>query len=131
MPNTFDEGALMAAARAAREHSYSPYSAFAVGAALLCEDGSIVTSCNVENASYRLTNCAEAVAVASAVSQGKRRFSAIAIAGPPESVTPPCGACRQVLAEFAPSLTVLYSNGKESHATVSLETLLPAQFELP
>jgi len=131
MPSTFDERELMAAARAAREHSYSPYSAFAVGAALLCEDGTIVTGCNVENAAYPLTICAEEAAVGCAVSQGKRRFSAIAIAGPGESPTPPCGGCRQILAEFAPALTVLYSNGAETYATTSLETLLPAQFELP
>jgi cytidine deaminase len=131
MPNAFDADALMAAARAAREHSYSPYSAFAVGAALLCEDGTVVTGCNVENASYPLTICAEEAAVASAVSQGKRRFAAIAIAGPPEGSTPPCGGCRQIMAEFAPSLTVLYSSGEGSHETASLETLLPAQFELP
>jgi cytidine deaminase len=131
MPSPFDERELMEAARAAREHSYSPYSAFAVGAALLCEDGTVVTGCNVENASYPLTICAEKAALGSAVSQGKRRFTALAVAGPGETATPPCGACRQLMAEFAPALTVLYSNGPESHVTTSLETLLPAQFELP
>jgi cytidine deaminase len=131
MPNTFDERSLMDAARGAREHSYSPYSAFAVGAALLCEDGSIVLGCNVENASYPLTICAEEAAVGCAVSQGKRRFTAIAVAGPGNTATPPCGGCRQILAEFAPSLPVLYSTGEDTFETTSLETLLPAQFELP
>ena len=131
MPNEFDEAKLMAAARAAREHSYSPYSAFAVGAALLCEDGVVVTGCNVENAAYPLTICAEEAAVATAVAQGRRRYSAIAIAGPANASAPPCGGCRQILAEFAPSLTVLYSSGEETHEKASLEVLLPAQFELP
>ena len=100
-------------------------------AALLCEDGVIVTGCNVENAAYPLTICAEEAAVATAVAQGRRRYSAIAIAGPANASAPPCGGCRQILAEFAPSLTVLYSSGEETHETASLETLLPAQFELP
>jgi cytidine deaminase len=112
-----------------REHSYSPYSAFAVGAALLCEDGTIVTGCNVENASYGLTICAEQAAVTAAVAQGHRRFIAIAVAGPPQ-VVPPCGACRQVLAEFAPEITILYGTG-EKQETASLAELLPVQFELP
>ena len=131
MPNAFDARELMAAARAVREHSYSPYSAFAVGAALLCEDGSVFAGCNVENAAYPLTICAEKAALGAAVSQGKRRFSAIAIAGPSDTATPPCGGCRQMLAEFAPALPVLYSNGEDSYETTSLEKLLPAQFELP
>ena len=131
MPSPFDEVALMNAARAAREHSYSPYSAFAVGAALLCEDGTVVTGCNVENASFGLTICAEQNAVAAAVAGGHRRFLALAVAGPPESTTPPCGACRQVLAEFAPALTILYGRGETEHDSTSLGELLPAQFELP
>jgi cytidine deaminase len=130
MPNEFNEAELMVAARAAREHAYAPYSAFAVGAALLCEDGSVVAGCNVENASYGLTMCAERAAVAAAVAQGKRRFIAIAVAGPIEGATPPCGGCRQVLSEFAPALRVLYSQG-ETHVNVGIEELLPAAFELP
>ena len=125
----FDAEALMAAARAARQHSYAPYSAFTVGAALLCDDGTIVSGCNVENASYGLTICAEQAAVAAAVASGKRKFTAIAVSGPPE-VIPPCGACRQVLSEFAPSLHVIYGSGADSEAA-SLQELLPAQFKLP
>ena len=121
---------LVAAARAVREHAYAPYSAFAVGAALLCEDGSVVSGCNVENASYGLSQCAERVAVASAVASGKRRFSALAVVGPPEGVTAPCGACRQVLAEFAPALRVLYGSGAALERT-TLAELLPLAFELP
>jgi cytidine deaminase len=121
---------LLAAARAVREHAYAPYSAFAVGAALLCEDGSVVTGCNVENASYGLSQCAERVAVANAVVAGKRRFSVLAVVGPPEGVTAPCGACRQVLAEFAPALRVLYGSGAGVEST-TLAALLPLAFELP
>jgi cytidine deaminase len=130
MPTTFNEDELMAAARAVREHAYAPYSAFSVGAALLCEDGTIVGGCNVENASYGLTMCAERAAVAAAVAQGKRRFIAIAVVGSAEGATPPCGGCRQVLSEFAPGMRVLYSNG-ETHTSVAIEELLPAAFELP
>src|SRR5271156_4430369 len=101
----------MAAAHAAREHAYAPYSAFPVGAALLCEDGTVVGACNVENASYGLSLCAESAALASAVAAGKRRFTTLAIAGPPKGTCAPCGACRQVLVEFAPALRVLYSDG--------------------
>jgi cytidine deaminase len=129
MPKEYDEQQLIEAARAVREHSYSPYSAFAVGAALLCEDGTIVTGCNVENASYGLTICAEQAAVAAAVAQGHRHFVAIAVVGPPQ-VVPPCGACRQVLAEFAPALPILYGAG-DKRETTSLAELLPVQFELP
>jgi cytidine deaminase len=121
---------LVAAARAACEHAYAPYSAFAVGAALLCDDGTLVTACNVENASYGLSMCAERAAVFGAVATGRRRFSALAVASASTSPTPPCGACRQVLAEFAPSLRVLYTHGAEVLAS-TLAELLPAAFELP
>jgi len=121
---------LIAAAHVAREHAYAPYSAFPIGAALLCEDGSVVTACNVENASYGLSICAERAALFAAVAAGKRRFGAIAVAGAHEGPTPPCGACRQVLAEFAPSLRVLYTRGA-GFETSTLDELLPAAFELP
>jgi cytidine deaminase len=99
--------ALIAAARQAREHSYSPYSGFRVGAALLTADGRVFTGTNVENASFGLSICAERAAVFKAVTAGVRDFSAIAIYADGEQPTPPCGACRQVLLEFAPQLTVL------------------------
>ena len=98
-----DWPALVAAARAAAAHSYSPYSHYAVGAALLAEDGRVFAGCNVENASYGLTNCAERTALFKAVSEGARRFRALAIAGgTARSPALPCGACRQALAEFCP-----------------------------
>ena len=93
---------LARAAIAAAERAYAPYSKFKVGAALLAEDGRVFTGCNVENASYGLTNCAERTAVFKAVSEGVTRFAAIAIAGGVGDVAMPCGACRQVLAEFCP-----------------------------
>lgn len=113
----------------ARENSYSPFSGFKVGAALLCTDGSVYTGCNIENASFSLTNCAERTAVFKAVSEGRLQFSAIAIAGGRDSVDEPCfpcGACRQVLAEFcgADFKVVL------SDRTVTLAELLPMTFEL-
>ena len=113
-------------AEAAREKSYAPYSGFTVGAALLCESGRVFQGCNVENASYGLCNCAERTAVFKAVSEGERSFTAIAIAG---SGTPPwpCGACRQVLNEFAPDIRVLVTwDGHRDEAPLSV--LLPHGF---
>jgi cytidine deaminase len=132
MPSASDvaDETLIAAAHAAREHAYAPYSSFAVGAALLCEDGTIVSACNVENGSYGLSMCAERSAVAAAVAAGKRRFSTICVVGPAGGAAAPCGACRQVLVEFAPSLRVLYSDG-EGYEVTTLHELLPAAFELP
>jgi cytidine deaminase len=122
-----EDEALVAAARAARERAYAPYSEFAVGAALLCADGSVVSGCNVENGSYGLTICAERNAVFAAVASGRRTFTAIAVAGAPESVTSPCGACRQVMAEFAPELRVLYTV-PDGVADTKLSELLPQPF---
>jgi cytidine deaminase len=122
--------ALLAAAREARGRAYAPYSEFAVGAALQCADGSIVTAANVENASYGLSMCAERAAVFAALAAGKTTFEAIAVAGPDGATVPPCGACRQVLAEFAPRLRVIYATAL-GHEAATLEALLPAQFELP
>jgi cytidine deaminase len=118
---------LMDAARSARSHAYAPYSHLSVGAALLCDDGTIHSGCNVESGSYGLTICAERNALFSAVANGRRSFSAIAVAGPPGARTSPCGACRQVLAEFAPAMRVLYTipDGVE-HSTV--RDLLPDGF---
>ena len=120
------ETLLKLAANAARA-SYAPYSNFHVGAALLSEDGEVFTGCNVENASYGLTNCAERSAVFNAVSQGKRQFPAIAIASP--GGCPPCGACRQVLNEFQPDMIIYLGdqNGKLIHET-TVSNLLPDAF---
>lgn len=128
---TFDQNALFQAACAARTHAYAPYSGFRVGAALLCEDGRIFTGCNVENAAYPLCTCAERTALCAAVSQGARRFLAIAIAGgTDEDCTQPCapcGGCRQNLAEFCGAdFPVLLSDGIHP-----LGELLPGVFRLP
>ncbi len=121
---------LLAAARVARTHAYAPYSGFFVGAALLCIDGSVVAGCNVENASYGLSMCAERMAAFAAVAGGQRRFTAIAVAGPDGESTPPCGACRQVLAEFGNELRVLYAT-VDGFEETTIAALLPATFVLP
>lgn len=114
MPD-IDRQGLRDAARSAAAGAYSPYSRYRFGAALLCDDGGIVTGANVENRSYGLTNCAERSAVFAAVTSGRRRFLAIAIFTPDSAqAVPPCGACRQVLSEFAgPQLPVLYSGSSQ------------------
>ena len=116
----------------AMQHAYAPYSRFRVGAALLCADGSVYTGCNVENASYGATNCAERTAFFKAVSDGKRDFTAIAIVGGPagecRDYCPPCGVCRQVMAEFCTGdFRILLSDGRQSRV-FTLEELLPYRF---
>ena len=105
---------LVEAARAAQQQAYCPYSKYRVGAALLAEDGTIFTGCNVENASYGLTICAERSAIFTAVSSGARRFSRIVVATDSDPPGPPCGACRQVLAEFGLGLEVESVGPKQS-----------------
>jgi len=118
---------LLAHAERARAFAYAPYSKFAVGAAVDVGDGSIVTGCNVENASYGLSICAERVALCNAIAQGYTRMRAIAIAGPQNVATAPCGACRQFMAEFDPRLPVSYTAlGGPVHTT--LAELLPHSF---
>ena len=124
--NTFDD--LVERARASRKNAYAPYSGFTVGAALLTKDGEIYSGANVENASYGLAICAERSAVASAVTAGQREFSAIAVAGPDSAATVPCGACRQVLSEFSPSLVVLYTT-PDGVSSTTLDQLLPLRFD--
>ena len=130
--NTTLYQSLMEAAAAAREFSYSPYSGYRVGAALLGKSGKVYGGCNVENAGYTPTNCAERTAIFKAVSEGEREFAAIAvIGGSGETVDPacaPCGVCRQVLAEFcSPDLPVIL--GSPAHwRVVTLGELLPLAF---
>jgi cytidine deaminase len=121
-----DREALAEAARHARALAYAPYSEYHVGAALLAEDGIIYTGCNVENAAYPATICAERVAMTKAISEGQRNFVAIAIATSNGGV--PCGICRQVMVEFAPLLTVLLVDDDRITSEYSLEDLLPESF---
>lgn len=120
---------LLEKAKAAAGNAYVPYSGYRVGAALLCADGSIFTGCNVENASYSLTNCAERTAVYKAISEGRRDFEAIAIYVDSDRLFPPCGACRQVLNEFNPAMKVIYANNQEVVKKTAGE-LLPDAFAL-
>ena len=126
-----NEEKLILTARQMLERSYAPYSRFAVGAALETEDGSVFTGCNVENASYGLTNCAERTAIFKMVSEGCRKFTAIAVVSGETCNGYPCGACRQVMSEFAADGAVpVYIAGKDgSCLTVSVSDLLPYAFE--
>ena len=122
--------ALLEEAEAARAFAHAPYSGFAVGAALLCEDGTVQRGCNVENASYPAGICAERTALVAAVAGGRRRFLAIAVAGPPGVAITPCGICRQVLSEFSPDGTmrvITRAAGGTAHGTTIAE-LLPGAF---
>jgi cytidine deaminase len=121
------EAILFSAAQDAAEKSYSPYSKFRVGAAILFNDGSIVTGTNVENRSYGLTICAERSAIVSAISAGKRDFKAIAIATPDANyAVSPCGACRQVLSEFfPPEAPVQFGNIAENRIHCTISSLFP------
>lgn len=121
---------LLAAARAAALHAYAPYSKFRVGAALLGQDGHLYTGCNVENASYGLSICAERNALFHAIAAGCRTFSGLAIIA--SRPVPPCGACRQVLAEFCPPEMPIYLGSLEHPATsqTTLGALFPTPFGL-
>lgn len=115
-------------AEAASRSAYAPYSRFCVGAALECEDGTIFTGCNVENAALGSTICAERGAVCKAVSEGHTRFARIAIWGAGKDYCMPCGACRQVLSEFSPEMEVLCARGDGRYVSYRLDQLLPHTF---
>jgi cytidine deaminase len=119
---------LVRAAHEASERAYAPYSKFSVGAALLCESGAIFTGCNVENASYGLTICAERAAVFSAVAGGERRFHALAVYAESDDPAPPCGACRQVLSEFADDMPIYLAGRNGKWQEVGLRELQPMPF---
>ncbi len=120
----------------ARQKSYSPYSGFSVGAALLCKNGRVFTGCNIENSGYSATNCAERTAIFKAVSEGETEFEKIAVVGGnavesvPEKYCPPCGICRQVLREFCScDFEVIIARTSEDYKTMTLGELLPESFD--
>lgn len=120
---------LVTAAQQARERAHAPFSRFKVGAAVEDEEGRIYTGCNIENATYGLTVCAERVAVFKAVSEGARGFRRIAVVADTEALTPPCGACRQILWEFCGDAEVVLANLRGKTETLRLRDLLPRPFD--
>ena len=121
--------ALVAAARAARDHAVADYSGFKVGAAVETADGTIVGGCNIENATYGLTLCAERVAIFKALSDGHRSFRRVAVVADTADPTPPCGSCRQILWEFAGDIEVVLANLDRETARYRLADLLPHPFD--
>ena len=123
---------LISLAVEAMDKAYAPYSGFQVGAALLCSDGTVFTGCNIENAAYSPTNCAERTAVFKAVSEGRKDFTAIAVCGGKggkiSSLCTPCGVCRQVLSEFCKEDFPIYLAHKDGYKTLTLGDLLPYSF---
>ena len=124
-----DREALLASARAAREHAHAPYSKFRVGAALQARSGRIFSGCNVENATYGLTICAERVAIFKAISDGERAFDAIAVVADTALLTPPCGACRQLIWEFCGDAEVILGNLHGQIEKYRMSQLLPHPFD--
>jgi cytidine deaminase len=120
---------LVSKALEARENAYVPYSNFKVGAAILTEDNNIYTGCNIENASYGATNCAERTAIFKAISEGHKQIKAIAIVGVENEYTYPCGICRQVIAEFASEdIKIIIAKNKNEYIVKELEEVLPGAF---
>ena len=124
-----DSDRLVAAARAARDHAIATYSHFKVGAALLSRTGKIYAGCNVENASYGLTMCAERVALFKALSEGEREFAAIVVVADTAAPTPPCGPCRQLLWEFCGDVSVIMATPTGVVAEFQMRDLLPLPFD--
>ena len=128
-PGHPDASDLVSAARQAREHACAPYSHFKVGAALETADGAVVTGCNIENATYGLTICAERVAMFKALSEGERSFARIAVVADTEAPTPPCGACRQILWEYGGDLEIVLAHLTAETGRHRLQDLLPLPFD--
>jgi cytidine deaminase len=124
-----DYDKLVAAAKAARENAHAPYSNFRVGAALRAKSGQVYTGCNVENSTYGLTVCAERVAIFKAISEGERGFDAIAVVADTETLTPPCGACRQLIWEFCGEVDIILANLKGQAEVVRTSAILPRPFD--
>jgi cytidine deaminase len=121
--------ALIEAALRVRENAHAPFSKFRVGAAVEDETGNIFTGCNVENATYGLTVCAERVAIFKAISEGARRFKRVAVAADTDELTPPCGACRQILWEFCGDVEIVLANPQGKTETLRLGALFPRAFD--
>ena len=124
-----EHGPLVAAAQQARENAYAPFSNFRVGAAVRANSGRIFGGCNVENATYGLTVCAERIAIFKAISEGERGFDAIAVSTDTDTLTPPCGACRQIIWEFCGDVPVILSNLKGKTETLPMRDLFPKPFD--
>jgi cytidine deaminase len=125
-----EKAELIKAAKDVREKAYAPYSKFKVGAALRTKDGKIYDGCNVENAVYGATACAERVAIWKAVSEGEKEFSHIAIVADTEELTPPCGICRQVIWEICGDVPVTFANLNDKNETLQMKELLPRAFDV-
>lgn len=124
-----DNEKLIEAAKSAREKAFAPYSNFKVGAAVETDDGEIFIGCNIESASYGLTVCAERVAIWKAVSEGKNKFEKIAVVVDTNELTPPCGACRQIIWEFCGDVPIVLSNLQGQTEIVQMKELLPKAFD--
>ena len=120
---------LIEVAKQARENSHAPFSRFRVGAAVQTKDGKIYSGCNVESASYGLTVCAERVAIWKAVSEGEKDFEQFAVVADTETLTPPCGACRQIIWEFCGDIPITFANLKGDVETIQMKELLPRAFD--
>jgi cytidine deaminase len=120
---------LVQAAREVRERAHAPFSGFKVGAAIEDENGRVFTGCNVENATYGLTVCAERVAVLKAISEGAGKLKRVAVVADTDTLTPPCGACRQILWEFCGDAELTMANLADKHETVSIKQIFPRPFD--
>ena len=125
-----EHDSLITAARTARENAHAPYSNFRVGAAVRAKSGRIFSGCNVENSTYGLTVCAERVAVFKAISEGVRKFRRVAVAADTDVLTPPCGACRQILWEFCGDVDIILVNPRGKTETYRLKELFPKPFDV-